>query len=111
VTDVPPDFQELLKHTQDLQEQIALARSDLAETELTRTVGEGLVAVTMTGDGRVTRVAFDEAVFDQQDVASLGTLTLAAVTQAADAVNALSTERMTAIRGNFEAAVGRPLPY
>jgi nucleoid-associated protein EbfC len=108
VSDVPPVFQDLVNHRQNLQQQLAVARSDLAEMELTRTAGEGLVTVTMTGDGVVTRVAFDQAVFDERDVASLGTLTLAAIRQAADAVNAISAELMTTV---FETAMGPPQRY
>jgi DNA-binding YbaB/EbfC family protein len=87
----------LLEQTQELQRRFVLAQADLAETELAGTAGAGLVTVTMRGDGVVTRVAFDQAVFEESDAESLGALTLAAIRQAAEAVKAVSEERMAAV--------------
>jgi DNA-binding protein YbaB len=106
VSDVPPVFQDLVKHRKNLQQQLAVAQSGLAEMEIT--AGEGPVTVTMNGDGVVTHVEFDQTVFDERDVAALGTLTLAAIRQAADAANALSAELMTRV---FEGAAGLSQSY
>ncbi len=83
-----------------------LARTELAETEVTGTAGGGLVTVTMRGDGEVTRVAIDQAAVDEGDAESLAALTLAAICHAIDAVKSLTTEKMGAISGVLEAALG-----
>ena len=106
MADVPLAFQDLVKQTEEMRQQLLLAQADLTEMELTRTTSDGLVTVTMKGDGVVTRVAFDQAVFDERDAESLGALTVAAITQATDAVKSLCAERMTAICASFEDATG-----
>ena len=49
------DLGGVLKRVQELQHRIVLAQADLAETEVSRTAA-GMVTVTMTGNGEVTRV-------------------------------------------------------
>jgi DNA-binding YbaB/EbfC family protein len=100
----PSTYRDLLEKTQELQRRFVLAQADLAETELAGTAGAGMVTVTMRGDGVVTRVAFDQAVFDEGDAASLGALTLAAIRQAADAVKAVTEEKMAAVSAGLGGA-------
>ncbi len=102
----PPNLEDLVKQTQEVQRRLVLAQADLAETEVTGTAGGGLVTVTMTGSGEVTRVAFDQAVFDEGDAESLGALTLAVISQATDAIKSLTTEKMAAVSAGFQAALG-----
>jgi DNA-binding YbaB/EbfC family protein len=102
----PLTFSDLARHAQEIQQQLLLARAELAETELTGTAGGGLVTVTMRGDGEVTRVVFDQAAVDEGDAESLARLTLAAMRHATDAVKSLTTERMAAVSAGFQAALG-----
>jgi DNA-binding YbaB/EbfC family protein len=95
VASTTPNLGDLLSRLKETQQRLAVAQADLAETELTGTAGGGLVSVTMRGNGEVTQVAFDPAVFDESDAESLGALTLAAINQAADAVKSAATERLT----------------
>ncbi|HMH93813.1 MAG TPA: YbaB/EbfC family nucleoid-associated protein [Streptosporangiaceae bacterium] len=99
-----PALGDLVKQMQETRERLAIAHAELAETEVTRTAGGGLVTVTMGGNGEVTRVAFDPAVFDESDAESLGALTLAAIGQATDAVKSVVTEKLTAASAGLEAA-------
>jgi DNA-binding YbaB/EbfC family protein len=106
-----PDAGNLAGQMQETQQRLAFAQAELAETELTGTAGGGLVKVTMRGNGEVTRVVFDPAVFDVNDAESLGTLTLAAISQAADAVRSVATEKVMAAVASLEAARAAGLPY
>jgi nucleoid-associated protein EbfC len=104
VADPPLTYQDLAKQVRDLQERLHLAVSDLTETEVTRTTADGLVTVTMTGNGVVTRVAFDQAAFDERDAQSLASRTMAAIGQATAAAKSLSAKKIAVIRDNFKVA-------
>ena len=106
MTGAPTILGDLAKQAQEMRDRLMLARTELAETEVTGTAGGGLVTVTMTGSGEVTRVAFDQAVFDEGDAESLGALTLAAMSQATDAIKSLTMEKMAAVSAGFQAALG-----
>jgi nucleoid-associated protein EbfC len=106
VADTPDTYRDLLDQTRELQRRVNLAQADLMETELSGTAGGGLVTVTMTGDGTVTRVAFDQAVFDEGDAESLGGLTLAAIGQAHEAVRALAADKVAAVSEGFGGGLG-----
>jgi nucleoid-associated protein EbfC len=113
VAGTTPDLGDLVSQLKETQQRLVLAQAELAETELTRTAGGGLVSVTMRGNGEVTRVAFDPAVFDESDADSLGALTLAAISQATDAVKAVAAEKVTEASAGLQAAhaamdTGRP---
>jgi nucleoid-associated protein EbfC len=89
----------------ETQRRVARALAELAETELTRTAGGGLVTATMSGHGELTRLAFDPARFVENDAESLGALTRAAINQATDAVKSAATEKLMAAVAGLQAAL------
>jgi nucleoid-associated protein EbfC len=106
VADEKPTLQDLMQQAQEAQRRLVLARADLAELEVTGVAGGGLVTVIMSGEGEVTGVAFDPAVFDEADAESLGALTLAALRQATDAIRSATQEKMAAVSAGFGTTPG-----
>ena len=74
-----------MQQAQKMQQQMADAQAELAETEVTGTSGGGLVTVTVTGTGEVTAVKIDPKAVDPDDVETLEDLLLAALHNAAEA--------------------------
>jgi nucleoid-associated protein EbfC len=97
VADEMPTLQDVGQQTQEAKRRLVLARADLAEIEVTGVAGGGLVTVIMRGDGEVTGVAFDPAVFDEADAELLGALTLAALSEATEAIRSATREKMAAV--------------
>ena len=89
-----PNLQQLMKQAQKMQQQIADAQAELAETEVTGTAGGGLVTVTVTGSGEAVNVKIDPKVVDPEDVETLEDLVLAAIHNAMEAVRDLTEEKM-----------------
>jgi len=102
----PLTMQDLAKQAQEVRQRLEFARVELAETEVTGTAGGGLVTVTIRGDGEVTRVAFDQAVFEECDAESLAALTFAAIRHATDEIRSVTTEKMAAVSAGLDAALG-----
>jgi len=99
-----PTFQDLAKKTQELRQQLVLAKIDLAEMEVTGSADGGLVTVTMRGDGEVTRVVIDQAAVDEGDAESLAATTLTAIRRASEALKALTAERLADLTASFDVA-------
>nr|WP_277349790.1 YbaB/EbfC family nucleoid-associated protein [Planosporangium thailandense] len=94
-------MQQLMKQAQKMQQQMAAAQAELAETELTGTAGGGLVTVTVTGTGEVTAVKIDPKAVDPDDVETLEDLVLAALHNAAEQARELTEEKMGPLAGGL----------
>ena len=105
------DINKLMKQAQKMQQQMAAAQAELAESEVTGTAGGGLVTVTITGSGEVTAIKIDPKAVDPDDVETLEDLILAALHNAADGVRELTEEklgRLTAGLGGLGGGLGLP---
>jgi DNA-binding YbaB/EbfC family protein len=90
-----------MKQAQKMQQQMAAAQAELAETELTGTAGGGLVTVTVTGTGEVTGVKIDPKAVDPDDVETLEDLVLAALHNAAEQARSVTEQRMGPLAGGL----------
>lgn len=96
-----PNLQQLMKQAQKMQQQMAAAQAELAETELTGTAGGGLVTVTVTGTGEVTGVKIDPKAVDPDDVETLEDLVLAALHNAAEQARTITEQKMGPLAGGL----------
>jgi DNA-binding YbaB/EbfC family protein len=96
-----PNLQQLMKQAQKMQQQMAAAQTELAETELTGTAGGGLVTVTVTGTGEVTGVKIDPRAVDPDDVETLEDLVVAALHNAAEQARSLTEQKMGPLAGGL----------
>jgi len=99
-------LQDVARQARELAERLVLVQTELAEMEVTGSADGGLVTVTMRGDGELTRVAFDQAAFDQGDAESLAALTLTAIRHATDALKSLTADKMATLTADMEATIG-----
>jgi DNA-binding YbaB/EbfC family protein len=100
-----PNLQLLIEQAQRMQQRVAHAQVELSETEVAGSAGGGLVTVTLRGDGTVAQVRIDPRVVDPEDVARLEELVSAAFGEAAEAVRAVSREKL----GSLTADLGGPV--
>ncbi|WP_305787582.1 YbaB/EbfC family nucleoid-associated protein [Symbioplanes lichenis] len=94
-------MQQIMKQAQKMQEQVAKAQAELAETELTGTAGGGLVTVVVTGLGEFKSVKIDPKAVDADDVETLEDLVLAAIHNAAEAQRELTEQKMGSATGGL----------
>ena len=76
------DMQALLQQAQNMQQQMAEAQQQLADTEITGNAGNGLVTATVTGGGELVNLAIDPKIVDPEDVDTLQDLVIAAIKDA-----------------------------
>ncbi|MDP9798749.1 DNA-binding YbaB/EbfC family protein [Catenuloplanes nepalensis] len=94
-------MQQLMKQAAKLQQAAQAAQEELAEAEVTGTAGGGLVTVVMAGTGEVRSVKIDPKVIDPDDAETLEDAVLAALHNAAEAVRALTEEKMGPVTGGL----------
>jgi DNA-binding YbaB/EbfC family protein len=94
-------MQALMKQAQRMQQQLAAAQAELAETEVTGSAAGGLVTAVVTGGGDVKAVKIDPKAVDLDDLETLEDLVVAALNDAARAAAALSAEKLGPLTGGM----------
>src|ERR1700743_2829999 len=92
-------MQQLMKQAQKMQQQLAEAQAELAQTEVTGTAGGGLVSATLLGSGELTALTIHPKIVDPEDVETLQDLIVAAVRDAHRAVAELTESTLGPITG------------
>ncbi|GAA2605125.1 YbaB/EbfC family nucleoid-associated protein [Streptomyces axinellae] len=89
-----PDMQQLLQQAQKMQQDLAAAQQELAETPVEGSAGGGLVKATVTGGGELKGLVIDPKAVDPEDTETLADLVLAAVRDANSAAQELQQEKL-----------------
>jgi DNA-binding YbaB/EbfC family protein len=103
-----PDMAQLLQQAQQMQQDLAAAQEELADTEVTGSAGGELVTATMTGTGELTALTIAPAAVDPDDIETLQDLIVAAVRDASRAAAELTAERMGPLTGGLGGGLGLP---
>jgi DNA-binding YbaB/EbfC family protein len=94
-------MQQLMKQAQKMQQQLAAAQSELAETEVAGSAAGGLVTATVTGASELLTLTIDPSVVDAQDVETLQDLVVAAVRDASHNARQLSEATLGPLTGGL----------
>jgi DNA-binding YbaB/EbfC family protein len=94
-------MQQIMKQAQKMQQQVAQAQAELAETEVTGTAGGGLVTVVVTGLGEFKSIKIDPKAVDPEDFETLEWLVLAAIHNGSEAVRELTEQKMGPATGGL----------
>lgn len=109
-----PDMQQLLQQAQQMQQDLAAAQQELAETPVEGTAGGGLVKVTVTGSGELRDLVIDpraldpEAASPQETAETLADLVVAAVRDANNAAQELQQQKLGPLAQGLGGMPGLP---
>jgi DNA-binding YbaB/EbfC family protein len=95
------DINALLQQAQQMQEQMAAAQAELAETTVDGTVGDGLVTVSVNGTGELVGVKIRKDSFDPAEPEDLEDLIVAAYRDAAAQAQALAAQKLGPLAGGL----------
>ena len=93
------DFGALMKQAQAMQQKLADGQAELAGMVILGTAGGGVVKVTMTGAGVLTRVEIDESLMAPGEAEMLGDLIVAAHADAKRGLDQRQAELMQKAAG------------
>ena len=91
-----------------MQQQLMVAQQELAEAEVSGQAGNGLVTVTLTGEGAVKSLRIDPSIVDPSDVETLQDLVVGALEDAHRALSELATQKMGPLAGGLSGGLGLP---
>lgn len=107
-----PNMQQLLQQAQKMQEDLARAQEELANTEVDGQAGGGLVTATVTGAGELRTLNIDPKAVDPEDTETLADLVVAAVQAANANAQALQQQKLGPLAQGLGGGSGIPgLPF
>lgn len=92
---------QMLAQIRRMQEQMAKAQEELANTTVTGTAGGGVVTVEMSGEFRTKAVHIKPEAIDADDAETLEDLLVVAFNDAVAKVQELSGQKMGALTGGM----------
>ncbi|MBW1597869.1 YbaB/EbfC family nucleoid-associated protein [Streptomyces sp. JJ38] len=105
-----PDMQQLLQQAQKMQQDLAAAQQELAETSVEGSAGGGLVKATVTGSGELKALDIDPKAVDPEDTETLADLVLAAVRDANAEAQKLQQEKLGPLAQGLGGGGGGGIP-
>ena len=103
-----PDMQQLLQQAQKMQQDLAAAQQELAETPVEGSAGGGLVKATVTGSGELRGLVIDPKAVDPEDTETLADLVLAAVRDANSSAQELQQQKLGPLAQGMGGMPGLP---
>jgi DNA-binding YbaB/EbfC family protein len=94
-------MQQLMKQAQKMQQQLAAAQAELAQTEVSGTAAGGLVTATVTGAGELLSITISPDAVDPEDLETLQDLVVAAVRDATRSAGELATAKLGPLTGGM----------
>jgi DNA-binding YbaB/EbfC family protein len=94
-------MQQLMKQAQKMQQQLAAAQAELAETEVAGSAGGGLVTAKVTGSGELLAVTISPDAVDPDDIETLQDLVVAAVRDATRNAGELASAKLGPLTGGM----------
>ncbi|MEW2518921.1 YbaB/EbfC family nucleoid-associated protein [Actinacidiphila alni] len=103
-----PNMQALLQQAQKMQQDLATAQQELAETEVEGSAGGGLVTAKVTGAGELRGLVIDPKAVDPEDTETLADLVVAAVHNANEAAQAIQQAKLGPLAQGLGGMPGLP---
>jgi DNA-binding YbaB/EbfC family protein len=96
------DLNALMQQAQAVQQQVVAAQQELAERTVDGTVGDGLVSVTVNGNGELVGVKIRSGSFDPDDTEDLEDLIVAAYRDARARADAMAAQALDPLAGGLD---------
>ncbi|MTE20136.1 YbaB/EbfC family nucleoid-associated protein [Streptomyces sp. TRM43335] len=103
-----PNMQQLLQQAQKMQQDLAAAQQELADSEVEGSAGGGLVKATVNGAGELRGLVIDPKAVDPEDTETLADLVLAAVRDANAAAQQLQQQKLGPLAQGLGGMPGLP---
>jgi len=90
-----------MKQAQKMQQQLAAAQAELADTEVDGSAGGGLVSARVTGSGELLAITISPSAVDPDDIETLQDLVVAAVRDASRKARELASDMLGPLTGGM----------
>jgi nucleoid-associated protein EbfC len=103
-----PNMQALLQQAQQMQQDLAAAQQELAETTVEGSAGGGLVRATVTGAGDLRALVIDPEAVDPDDTETLADLVVAAIHSANESAQKIQQAKLGPLAQGLGGMPGMP---
>ena len=105
------NFAEMMKQAQQLQGRMADMQAELERTLIEGRSGGGMVVVTLSGKGDMTRLKIDPSLLKPEEAEILEDLIVAALNDARQKAEAQLAAKMQEMTGGLQLPPGMKLPF
>ena len=95
------NMQNIMKQAQKMQKQMEKSQAELAATEFVGNSVQNLVTATFTGDKKLVKIDFAEAVVDSEDLETLSEMTTQAINNALEQIDQATQKKLGAFAGKL----------
>ena len=95
------NMQQMMKQARKMQEQLAVAQDNLAQTTVEASAGGGMVKVTVNGGMQLENITIDPDAVDPEDVEMLQDMIVAAVNEGIRQITEIANKQRGAITGGL----------
>ncbi|KXT77981.1 YbaB/EbfC family nucleoid-associated protein [Streptococcus sp. DD13] len=95
------NMQNMMKQAQKLQKQMEQKQAELAASTFVGKSAQDLVVVTFTGDKKLIRIDYAEAIVDPEDIETLQDMTTQAINDALNQIDEATKKVMGAFAGKL----------
>ena len=95
------NMQQMMKQARRMQEQLAQAQANLAETTVDASAGGGMVKVKVNGSMMLDSITIDPDAVDPEDIEMLQDMIVAAVNEGIRQMTDLASKQMGSITGGL----------
>ena len=90
-----------MKQAQKMQKQMEKSQAELAATEFVGNSVQNLVTATFTGDKKLVKIDFAEAIVDPEDLETLSEMTTQAINNALEQIDQATQKKLGAFAGKL----------
>lgn len=105
------NIQKMLKQAQEMQSRLGSMQSEMEAREFEGGAGGGAVKITLTGKGRMTRIALEPSLLNAAEKDMLEDLIMVAHKDARDKADVALADAMGALTGGLNLPAGMKLPF
>lgn len=105
------NIQKMMKQAQEMQAKLGQMQAEMEATEFEGASGGGAVKLTLTGKGKMTKIALDASVINAGEKDMLEDLIMLAHNDAKDKADAALADAMGSVTGGLKLPGGMKLPF
>ena len=105
------NIQKMMKQAQEMQAKLGQMQAQMEATEFEGQAASGAVKLTLTGKGKMTKIALDASVVNAAEKDMLEDLIMLAHNDAKDKADAALADAMGSVTGGLKLPAGMKLPF
>lgn len=105
------NIQKMMKQAQQMQQKISDLQTELEQREVEGVAGGGMVKVTLSGKGYMSKIALDDSLLEKSEKEMLEDLIIAAHNDARKKVDDMFGDEMGKVTAGMGLPAGMKLPF